>query len=75
MRIYNKARFKAIFDATSNLKHKAVILFMLSSGTARQETVKLIIQDFIVATQDYHSNESLTEVLTELETQNNIIPL
>ena len=37
---------------------KAIILFMSSSGCARRETLNLKIQDFIDATQEYHSKKS-----------------
>ncbi|GAA5818040.1 MAG: conserved hypothetical protein [Methanobrevibacter sp. CfCl-M3] len=65
---------KAI-KSTDNLKEKAIILFMSSSGTARNETINLKIKDFIKATEDYHNNGSILEVLDELSHSENIIPL
>jgi site-specific recombinase XerD len=65
---------KAI-NSTDNLREKAVILFMSSSGTARNETIHLKIEDFIKATKDYHNNGSLNDILDELILQENIIPL
>ena len=53
---------------------KAIILFMTSSGCARNETLSLTITDFIKATKDYHSNGNVNEILTELIVQDNVIP-
>lgn len=67
-----------IIDAlsrTSNLKHRAIVYFMCSSGTARNEVSNLTIQDFIDATKDYHHQHKIYDVVQELEGQDNIIPL
>ena len=53
---------------------KALILFMTSSGCARRETLNLTIDDFIEATQEYHNNGNVNEILTELIIQDNVIP-
>ena len=50
----------------STLDLKAVILFMASSGTAKAETLSLSVKDFILATRDYHHNDSLNEILNQL---------
>ena len=54
---------------------KAIILFMSSSGCARRETLNLKIQDFIDATQEYHSKKSIKEVLFELNENEDIVPI
>lgn len=54
---------------------KAVILFILSSGCAREETLSLSINDFITATNEYHNSTDIYEVLEELKHQENIIPI
>jgi len=64
-----------VVESTSNLKHKAVILFMASSGTARNETTSLTVQDFIDATKDYHNSSNIMDVLDELEGQKEVIPI
>lgn len=64
-----------VIESTSNLKHKAIILFMSSSGTARNETTSLTVQDFIYATKDYHNSTSIMDVLDELEGQKDVIPI
>ena len=53
---------------------KAIVLFMTSSGCARRETLNLTIDDFIEATQEYHNNGNVNEILTELIIQDNVIP-
>lgn len=53
---------------------KAIILFMTSSGCARNETLNLTVSDFIEATNEYHSDGSVNEILTELIVQDNVIP-
>lgn len=64
-----------VLESTSNLKHKAIILFMMSSGTASNETTNLKIQDFINATTDYHKSTDIKDVLVELEGKKDIIPI
>ena len=46
---------------------RAVILFISSSGCAREETLNLTIQDFIEATKEYHHSENIHDVLYELK--------
>ena len=54
---------------------KAVILFIVSSGCAREETLSLSLQDFIDSTNEYHNSTNIYDVLEELKHQENIIPL
>ena len=60
---------------TSNLKHKAIIYFISSSGSARTETCNITIQDFIDATYDYHHSSNIPVALESLENESNVIPL
>ena len=64
---------KCVEHATPMMK--ALILFMTSSGCARRETLNLTIPDFIEATNEYHNNGSVNEILTELIVQDNVIPI
>ena len=73
--IPNLDDIRQVIESTSNLKHKAIILFMSSSGTARNETTSLTVQDFIDATKDYHNSTSIMDVLDELEGQKEVIPI
>jgi integrase len=66
---------RQVIESTSNLKHKAIVLFMSSSGTARNETTSLTVQDFITATKDYHNSNNIMDVLNELEGQKEVIPI
>ena len=53
---------------------KAIILFMSSSGTAKAETLSLTVKHFIDATQEYHDNGTIKEILDKLEKRSNIVP-
>lgn len=60
--------------STSNLKHRAIILFMASSGTGSRETLNLTVQDFIDATKEYHHEVNPKRALNVLKNKKNIIP-
>jgi hypothetical protein len=67
---------KKFIESTKNRKHKALVLFISSSGTSLNETINLSIQDFIEATSEYHNNNpNINEILYQLENQNDIVPL
>jgi site-specific recombinase XerD len=66
---------KEALESTKNLKHKAIILFMSSSGTARNETTHLTINDFINATKDYNDSNNINEIIPILEKQKDVVPL
>ena len=53
---------------------KAIILFISSSGCARQETLNITIQDFIDATSEYHDSNDIYEIITILIKRDDIIP-
>lgn len=67
---------KHIADALEvvSIDFKALILFMVSSGTAKAETLSLTVADFVEATMDYHDGGSLDHVLATLGKKRNIIP-
>ncbi len=54
---------------------KAIILFISSSGCARQETLNITIQDFIDATREYHNSNDIYEIITILIKRDDIIPI
>lgn len=65
-----------LLENVSNLKHRAIIYFMASSGSAIQEISNLTIADFIDATEDYHDNTTdFLKILEQLENQDDVIPL
>lgn len=72
--IPTKDHIRSIVNGTGNLKHKALILFMSSSGTGTNETIRLRIKDFIQATNEYHNETEIRSVLEVLEKQEDIIP-
>ncbi len=53
---------------------KAIILFISSSGCARQETLNITIQDFIDATSEYHDSDDIYEIITILIKRNDVVP-
>ena len=59
----------------SNPLMTAIILFICSSGCARKEVTNLTIQDFITATDEYHSSTDIHDVITELKKQEDIVPI
>ncbi|MBQ6628061.1 MAG: site-specific integrase [Methanobrevibacter sp.] len=54
---------------------KAIILFIVSSGCAKAETLSFTIQDFITATKDYHNSTDIYDVIDELKGKNNVVPI
>ena len=54
--------------------YRAIILFMLSSGCARAETLNLTIQDFIDSLQAYTKQQDIRAILDELNNRNDIVP-
>ena len=72
--IPTKKHIRKALQNTNNLGLQALILFMSSSGTARQEASSITIQDFIDATKEYHQETSIENVIQVLEKKDNIVP-
>lgn len=53
---------------------KAIILFISSSGCARNETLNLTIQDFVDSTFEYHNKNNIKDALLTLDSLDDIIP-
>ena len=73
--IPTKEHIKTVLETTNNIGLQALILFMSSSGTSRNEALSITIQDFITATKDYHHESSIENVITALEQQDNVVPM
>ena len=58
-----------------NPLQKALLLFMISSGCARKETLSLTIQNFIDATLDYHNCTDIYDVLSVLHNRDDVVPM
>lgn len=58
----------------SSIDLKAVILFMSSSGTAMAETLSLTVNQFVMATRDYHRGGSMEDILDTLDKKKDIVP-
>ena len=54
---------------------KALVLFMVSSGCARRETLNITVNDFILATKEYHNTENIFDVIKLLKNRNDIVPV
>ena len=72
--IIKKEDIITALNTCTNIKHKAIILFMSSSGTGAGETCTLTIQDFIDATSEYHNEIRIEQVIQVLKKRNDIIP-
>ena len=53
---------------------KPLILFMVSSGCAKAETLNLTIQDYINATREYHNTNNIYQVIDTLNQIDDVIP-
>ena len=73
--IIQKEDIITALNTCTNNKHKAIILFMCSSGTGAGETCNLTIQDFIEATSEYHNETRIEHVITALQNREDIIPV
>ena len=73
------SHIKTAVESVDELMEKAIILFMGSSGTARNETLSLTVKDFFKACEEYItldiSDENIYNILEGLLLENNIIPL
>lgn len=58
----------------SNIKMKAIITFLASSGLRRSDTAALTIGDFFKATREYHDAHDVTSMILQLEKRKLIIP-
>lgn len=52
----------------------AIIYFIVSSGTARAETLSLTIQDYMNATKNYHNTTNITEMIDTLNQIGDVVP-
>lgn len=73
--IPTREHIQEALEGTNNLKHKALILFMSSSGTALKETISLKISDFLKATKKYYKSIKIEHILDELYPQKDIVPI
>lgn len=60
-------------ESTNNIRNKAIILLIISSGMRRGAVVDLTIADFIEATKDYHNSNNIQTIL-EMKNFRNIVP-
>ena len=53
---------------------KPIILFMVSSGCAKAETLNLTVMDYMKATYDYHQTDNIQEMINRLNQIDDVIP-
>lgn len=53
---------------------KPIILFMVSSGCAKAETLNLTIMDYMKATYEYHQTNNIEEMINRLNQIDDVIP-
>lgn len=58
----------------STPRMKAIILFMVSSGCARRETLNLTIDAYIDATKKYHNSTDIMEIIGILNNIDDVVP-
>ena len=58
----------------ANSVMRALILFIISSGCGRRESLNLTIDDFIEATYEYHKEKDIKKALLILKDLENVVP-
>lgn len=58
----------------ANLRERAMILFIISSGCGRAEVSNMTIQDYIDATYTYHHTNNIYDVINILQDREDIVP-
>ena len=72
--IPTKEHIRTVLQTTNNIALQALILFMSSSGSAKNETLSITIQDFINATREYHNEVTIENVIQALEKRDDVVP-
>ena len=76
--LLTKDQIKTVLESKEKPKVKALLMFMLTSGCAVNETAKITIKDYITATKQYHDgDEDITQILKQIETSlntNTVVP-
>ena len=69
----DKEIIRAAVDIASPVM-KPVILFMVSSGCAKAETLNLTIMDYMKATYEYHQTHDINEMINKLNEIDDVVP-
>ena len=72
--IPTRKHIRTAIESTSNIGLQALILFMSSSGTSRNEALSITIQDFIEATSAYHHEATIENVIRSLDGREDVVP-
>lgn len=71
--IPNRDNIRKALDYTNNIRNKAIITLLASSGIRSGDVRNFKIKDFVEATKDYHDSNTIHELL-ENKNIKNIIP-
>lgn len=58
----------------ANIRSRAIIFFMVSTGCARMETSNITINQYVEATDNYHDSDNIYDVLDELKNRDDVVP-
>lgn len=58
----------------ANMRCRAMIFFMVSSGCARMETSNITIDNYVEATRGYHDEDNIYDVLDVLKNRDDVVP-
>lgn len=58
----------------ANPMHRAIILFMSSSGCATAETLNLKVQDLLDSVSDYYRTDDIYDMINQLKDRDDIVP-
>lgn len=72
--LLTKQELRQVIDASKNPVIKPLILFMVSSGCARTETLNLTMNSYIKATENYHEGGTIKEIIETLNQKDNVVP-
>lgn len=71
--IIEMKHIQEVMQSLGNIKHKAIITFLCSSGLRSKDMRLIKVDEFVEATQEYHSEDDINNVIPELE-GNPVIP-
>ena len=74
--IPTKQHIKRALETTSNIKNRAIILFMATSGSASNETVDITIKQYMEGTKEHHNETTdIERALKKMDGNTVFIPI
>lgn len=72
--IPSREDIRRVLECSSNLRFKAIVLFLLSSGNSLNEALNLSLSDFVEATCEYHDEDNIYDCLNVLKSKSFVVP-